>query len=252
MAIYVGENKALLLKKDKSVVEFYKGNTKIFGYNHSANGEIIAADNVHPIEHKLKVKLSSDTITDFSTVRVMRCGKNLFDADTVLPSLHNPSYPKEHWKKQADGSFYIGNSSVLVKSIWFENTTGYRGQMVISISVKIVDGKEGENPFTLVFRYTDGTSEPLRFYSEDGYITGTLISNPNKTVNYIDQSSNRARSVYIKDIMIAYGTDTEYESYNPQIAISNADGTVEGLNSLSPNMTVLSDNNNAMIHLSYC
>ena len=84
MAIYVGENNALMLKSDRSVVEFYKGDTKIFGYNNSAQGEIITADNVHPIEHKLKVKLSSDTITDFSGVTVTRCGKNLFNINNLF------------------------------------------------------------------------------------------------------------------------------------------------------------------------
>ena len=242
----------MLLKNNRSVVELYKGEKKLFGYNNSKQGNIIIADNVHPIEHKLKISLSSDTITDFSTVNVTRCGKNIFDADTVLPSLKNPSYPSFYWKKQEDGSFYIGNSSALLKSKWFENTNGYMGQIAISISVKMDNGNEGENPLSLVFRYRDGTSEPLRFYYDANYVTYTLVSNPEKIINYIDQSSNIARRVYVKDIMIAYGTDIEYEPYNPQTTIANSDGTVEGLTSLSPNMTVMSDNTNTMLSVSHC
>lgn len=251
MAIYVGEKNALLLKNDRSVVEFYKGKDKISGYN-SATDKIVKLDNVHHIEHKLKISLSSDSVTDFSNVKVTRCGKNIFDADTVLPSLHNPSYPHNHWEKQEDGSFFVGNSSILTKLKWFENTKGYMGQMAISISVKLPEGAESENPFTMVFRYTDGTNEPLRFYPNDDFVTGTLVSNPNKTVSHIDQNSNRARPVYIKDIMIAYGDNTDYEPYNPQTVTANADGTVEGITSVSPNMTVMSDNTDAMINVLYC
>ena len=250
MAIYVGTSNAALLKDDRSVVELYKGSNKIFGYS-SAQGEIISVGDVHPVEHKLKVELQSDTVTDFSSVQVTRCGKNIFDADTVLPSLENPNYPTYHWEKQEDGSFYLGNSATLLKAVWFENTNGYTGQMAISLSVKIPEGAESENPFSLVFRYTDGTSNVVRFYPSEDFVTGTLISNPNKTVNYIDQSSNRARPTYVKDIMIAYGTDTEYEPYNPQTAIANVDGTVEGLTSLSPNMTLYADADGVKMNCRY-
>ena len=71
MAIYVGENNALLLKKDRSVVELYKGDKKIFGYNDSAEGKVIAVGNAHPIEHKLKVEVKS---------------KNLFNKDMDFTS----------------------------------------------------------------------------------------------------------------------------------------------------------------------
>ena len=71
MAIYVGENNALLLKKYRSVVELYKGDKKIFGYNDSAEGKVIAVGNAHPIEHKLKVEVKS---------------KNLFNKDMDFTS----------------------------------------------------------------------------------------------------------------------------------------------------------------------
>lgn len=216
------------------------------------SGSIIIANDVTPIEHNLDIKLSSDTITDFSTVNVTRCGKNIFDADTVLPSLENSTFPNNHWEKQEDGSFYIANSGVLIKLPWFENTKGYKGQMAISISVKIPEGNENDNSFTMCFRYTDGTSNVVRFYGgNDDFVIGTLVSNPTKTVSYIDQSSNRARPVYIKDIMIAYGDNTDYEPYNPQTTIANSDGTVEGLLSLSPNMTLYTDTDDVNIDCQY-
>ena len=42
-------------------------------------GAIVTATNVTPIEHNVGVKLSSDTLTDFSGVEVARYGKNLWN-----------------------------------------------------------------------------------------------------------------------------------------------------------------------------
>ena len=62
MSINKGENSALLLKKDRSVAELYKGDTKLFGYNSYAEGETISVDNVHPIEHKMRVGVKSKNL----------------------------------------------------------------------------------------------------------------------------------------------------------------------------------------------
>ena len=43
----------------------------------------LLAKYVSPSSHEVKVKLSSDTITDFSSITVALCGKNLFDKSTA-------------------------------------------------------------------------------------------------------------------------------------------------------------------------
>lgn len=250
MGIYVKNNNALLLKNERSVAEFYKGNTKIFGYNKLKQGSVITADNVHPIEHNLKIKLSSDLLTDFSGVNVTRYGKNLFDADTILPALTNPSSPNYHWGKQDDGSFYLFNVGLLNSCIWFENTRGYNGQFAISITTKSPKITSEQYGLSVYFKYTDGTSESLHVYGCEDYITKKIVSNPNKTVLHIAQSYNYGTAVYLKDIMIAYGTDTEYEPYKSQTVTANSNGTVKGLTSL-PNMTILTDSCDTNITCKY-
>lgn len=252
MCIYVKNNNALLLKNDKSVAEFYKGNTKIFGYNNLKQGSVITADNVHPIEHNLKIKLSSDLLTDFSNVNVTRCGKNIFDADTVLPSLENPSYAyaQAHWLKQADGSFYLFNVGILRGYKWFENTSGYKGQVAISISAKALNLEGDQYGLQLCIAYTDGTKDAFNIYKSEDFVTYTLVSDASKTVSHIYQSYGFTKGPYIKDIMIAYGTDTEYEPYNSQTVTANSNGTVKGLTSL-PNMTILTDAVDANITCKY-
>ncbi len=57
MKIYKGEKSAILMKQNRSIVELYKGEKKLFGYNASKTGETIKPENVHPIEHQMKVRV---------------------------------------------------------------------------------------------------------------------------------------------------------------------------------------------------
>lgn len=252
MGIYVKNNNALLLKNDRNVAEFYKGNTKVFGYNDSKQGKVITADNVHPIEHNLKIKLSSDSVTDFSGVNVTRCGKNIFDADAVLPSLENPNLPYDicKWIKQKDGSFFMQNIGGLERYKWFENTTGYGGQVSFSLATKANNGTGELNTLNIIFTYTDGSKESLNVRNDTDYTTYTFKTDAKKTLSYIYQSYHSNVATYIKDIMITFGTDTEYEPYNLQTVTANADGTVEGITGL-PNMTLLTDTDGVVINCEY-
>ena len=78
MAIYVAQNNAVLLKKDRSVAELYKGDKRLFGYK-NANGEIVRIDDISPIKHKMKIWLTSDKTDDFSGIEVKQKGKNLME-----------------------------------------------------------------------------------------------------------------------------------------------------------------------------
>ena len=162
------------------------------------SGAVISVNDVSPIEHNLRVKLTS---------------KNLFDADTVLPALTNENFPDWHWTKQEDGSFYLGNIGTLVGCIWFENTTGYNGQFSFSITTKANNGTGELNTLNIIFTYTDGSKERLGMRDMLDYTTYTFVTNANKTLSHIYQTYNDIASTYIKDIMIAYGTDTTYAPY---------------------------------------
>ncbi|MEE0839179.1 MAG: hypothetical protein U0L72_01350, partial [Acutalibacteraceae bacterium] len=59
--------------------------------------------------------------------------------------------------------------------------------------------------------------------------------------------------VVFKNIQLEVGsTATDYEPYiEPQTVTANADGTVEGLTSLSPNITVTTDTEGVVIDMTY-
>ncbi len=235
MAIYVGENNALLLKNDRSVVEFYKGNQKIFGYNGNANGEIITVDNVHPIEHKLKVKLTSDTITDFSGVTVTRYGKNLLrypyaTGDTTTNGLTFTTTP--------DGVLTI-NGTLTTASMGYIFFTKDYGILKDGVTYSLASG--------VVIRYTDenGVTKWANTnvtWKKEYTLSMCYISLTQKTYNNV---------VYYPQIEVGSAV-TAYEPYiKPVIITANADGTVEGLTSLSPNMTLLSDTDGVGINCVY-
>lgn len=77
MAIYVAQNNAVLLKKDRSVAELYKGDKRLFGYNGNAIGEAIRINDINPVKHRIKLELTSDVPTDFSSVKLTVCGRNI-------------------------------------------------------------------------------------------------------------------------------------------------------------------------------
>ena len=65
--------------------------------------------------------------------------------------------------------------------------------------------------------------------------------------------NSEATTVTYSDIQLELGNKaTVYEPYtDPQTAIANTDGIVKGLTSISPNMTLLTDSDSAVINLTY-
>ena len=241
MAIYVGEKNALLLKNDRSVVEFYKGNTKIFGYNNSKQGRVITADDVHPIEHKLKIKISSDSITDFSGVNVTRCGKNLFDKDKASDHIN--------WVGVGSGyslfKVYIGKGNTVTVSHPQDLTVGITGcpYFMVSTNSTTPDGAK------------------WIYHKTNSSLINKAVTLKNIPTNYIYLRANVYDIPSLERFMNFFGnnnlqieintTATDYEEYKPSQTVSaNADGTVEGITGL-PNMTILSDADGVVINCEY-
>ena len=70
---------------------------------------------------------------------------------------------------------------------------------------------------------------------------------------YYPVFSLNSNLVKIENIQIQIGiTETAFEPYiAPQTVTANADGTVDGLTSIAPSMTLLTDNSNVTINANY-
>lgn len=178
-------------------------------------------------------------ISDLSTVEVSRCGKNLC-SDNFADYFTNTTTSYAY--------YYIGNTA-----------------FIMSIQDKDTSVDASGCYFGLV------TSQ------EKGMEVKWGISNGNLTVGAMDNISRQSSSVGILcpyvaiypkneatfnkimqrwDIQVELGTTptnaTPYEPYiEPTTYTAKADGTVEGVTSIAPNMTLLTNNNGVIINCNY-
>ena len=69
------------LQNDERKADYIKNKPDLSAYANAlkgnASGDVVGIKDISPIEHNLSVKLSSDTVTDLSTVTLMAMGKNI-------------------------------------------------------------------------------------------------------------------------------------------------------------------------------
>lgn len=193
----------------------------------------ILLDDISPVIHEMGVKISSDTAEDLTAVKVSRCGKNLFDINQI---------------NSTTTLINNGDGTLTAKM-----GASYSYTLLKTICPNLKVGKT----YTLNF-----TTTGMRYIYLQGYnkvwnlgtsltITETMLNS--KVIFY----SNKLDGVYydalISDIQIELGsTATDYKPYiSPIEYIPNADGTVEGVTSLYPNTTLMTDTEGVIIDCDY-
>lgn len=226
---------------------------------------LIAVDDVSPIQHPIAVKVKSNTSgTDLSTVEVTKCGKNLFNinapkhsggstivsqgADTIKIK-HTGTYnwlsvnfaiPKALAGKIVTISADISTSGINTASIrlmWVDSAGAAAGSHILMSPY--VTGSKHMSATGVVPEQPDASHDTLcmMLYSN---IDATLTSG----VEYTATFSN---------VQLELGlTETSYESFKPaQTLRANNLGVVTGLTSVAKNMTLLSNNKNVTISVTY-
>ena len=206
--------------------------------NAKVSGTAIAVNDVNAVEHSVGCYLTSDTITDFSGIEVSRYGKNLFDKDFASVI--------SNWTNHIGGYKYI---KVFV---------GKGNTVTVSYQQDLVTGMDC--PYTMIRLSPDGESDYWIYHQTvDGLInkkaTVTSIEDYIYVRANVFNDETRARFMqYIgNDLQIEINpTATPYTPYiEPVTYTAKSDGTVEGVTSISPNMTLLSNNNGVVINANY-
>lgn len=184
-------------------------------------------------------------ISDFSDVSVTACRKNLFDETTLLSYNH-----------EADDDSYIFKSSIpasqdLTPDITFKPNTQY----ILKYTAKqeIADGSSSLGYPRLQIKYKDGTADTIKQTTTD-YSEITLVSAAGKTVKGIYYGYSTKNIFYIQknSIQLEEGNEaTGYEPYDGVGYTPDTDGTVQGVTSLSPQMTLITDNDNVIMDVEY-
>ena len=225
----------------------YANNTFASAVSNSAEGTVVKPDDISSLEHNLKIKLTSDSITDFSAVKVFRYGKNLFN-----PTL----FTEAGWNIEDDGA-YSGLPNLL-SDLYKIDKGGIPGipyltglSYSVSFSAKADITSSGNMSLYVYIYYTDGTNEAIRVNSTE-YKYYSLVSSSQKTVDKIAFGYNTGYKTYVKNFIISIGSDLSYEPYKEvQSTAANNDGTVYGLTSTSPYMTLITDTDGVVINCDY-
>ena len=212
------------------------------------SGTTVLATDVSPLEHNLTVKLTSDTVSDFSGVTVSRYGKNLF----------NP-------KILTDAGFALNSNGYYVGQINALNNTygGFNGRLPLpdfipntqySISF---EGKTSVNVSAggvyIKILYTDGSNENL-VISSSTLEKYSVTTSATKSIEKISAAfgDNGTDTVYIKNFIVCVGKDSTFEEYIvPKVYNASSSGNVNGITSLYPSVTLLTDNSNVSIEMEY-
>lgn len=230
-------NRADYIKNKPDVANALKG---------TASGAVVALTDVSPLEHEIGVKLSSDTITDFSSVTLKKYGKNLYDS-----------------------TYRAGNTGVYNGWLLRDENSKWTGLVdidtvpdVFTLSTKVICGDYGTQNVATTLR--------LQFYDADKNDlslkvgTNATAENPKSVVvfnkatvpsgtKYVEFHIRINSAGYNTDTQIELGTTaTEYEPYKePEIHTPEADGTVRGVTSLAPTTTLATDTAGVTIDATY-
>lgn len=190
-------------------------------------GEIVRADDVSPVEHIVNVKVDH---ADPTSVTVTRYGKNMFDS----------SIPWADYTYRGNGynslTFFVGAGNSATFSVSKAPEKGLGGYCFI---------REGngdvENPQIWMYHNTEKElcKQSLTVRSTDGYLTLFI--------------TNNLKTILAEELQVEFGaTATAYEAYKgAETYTPNADGTVDGITSLSPTMTLTTDTAGVVINCEY-
>ena len=197
----------------------------------TVSGSVISLDDVSEVPHDVAVQLSSDIVTDFSGVEVDVVGKNLFDK-TAYPL----TVGKELWA--TSGNVSNNSANTMASTLDYIPCHNLR-ELTITIS------------------HTYGSNMGVAFYDgSKAFISGVLNNGGTKITATVPDTAVYYRfcmnAVYIDVAQVEVGAvSTDYEPYIKKTYTAEADGTVKGIKSISPNMTIFTEMEGINISATY-
>lgn len=210
----------------------------------SKSGSAVRIEDVSPVNEELKIKLTSDTVTDFSGISLKALGKNLFDYDYYKNNARE--YNGITWTVNDDGTVTANGTATNQSFIGLRAISALpAGQYFLS---GCPAGGTG-GTYSIYLSNLDYT-----FYKVD-YGNGCSIKmDEDKRVNAFINigKGTTVNNMVFKPQLELGAAATEYEkgkkakTYTP-----NTDGTVEGLTAVSPTTTLTTDNSGVVLNCEY-
>lgn len=182
----------------------------------SASGTAVRIDDVSPVEHTMKVKVSDPSAT------LTKRGKNLFDKSSAKNGF---------WLDSSGGVETVGTAYYLVEFIPVLPNTAYHIGNRGSSRTKFYTKEK--SPITNIFD-TGSFAETFTTPSNCYYVSVTC------------------KDECINELQLELGTTaTEYEPYKGKTYPVNADGTVDNVTSLYPTTTLICNTEGVLIEAEY-
>ena len=206
-----------------------------------ASGEAIRLDDVSPFEHELSVKLSSDTVTDFSSVTVTKYGKNIFKPTRQTTTIRGITFDLLE-----DGTYHVygtndGTGSSFCDNYFVLPKGKYTGSGCPSGG--------GNGKYMLEF-YAQTTLRGHPDYGS-GVVFETDIEQ-RFTIHVLVYKGQTVDFIYKPMIEVGGNGDKVFEPYKePTTYTPNADGTVKGIIGNGESITLMTDTEGVDIEAEY-
>ena len=220
------------------------------------SGAIVRVDDVSPIEHELDIKLTGENV---GGTKVIRLGKNFANL-AGLPETKKykaVTNTTSGYRIDDDGNIIITTSSTDKSGYTYVGTNIKLSELCpearveMTMRLRAIDSySEGASKGNVVI-YLPQAGVSWAFSETAKAITITQNMLDSNVVIYASPTLNAVRT--ISNFQIELGENaTEYEPYiEPAEAVADAEGNVSGLMSLAPSMTLITDNESAVIECAY-
>lgn len=221
---------------------------------------VVSVSDVSPLEHNVKVKVSSPTI-DLTTVQVTRSGKNVFDAVNAT-------------KVSGASSFTNTNGVITVTQDYAGNwasanvplSPGLVGSTITITCKSVVSGVNKAGVRVQWITSAGSAAGDIILGNPDGdgniAVTGVVPSQPDASHNTLclmlysntdaALTTGTTYTTTYSNIQIEIGrTATTYTPYQGQTYKPKADGTVLGVTSISPYMTLMTNTTGIVLDVTY-
>ena len=193
-------------------------------------------------------------VTDLTEVEVRKCGANLFPfgESVTVKGRHRNGVHDDFIPSQTDVAFLRGKR--ITYSAYYDLSGAIEETTTASTNIYFYDADGNTVGYAL--------GEPLKKSNgvTQGYarVSETVPQNTSKitfvvTVFFNGTQAPDANSfVTVSQGMVTLGNELkEYEPYTETTYTANADGTVEGVKSISPNMTLIPNSNGVLMDVTY-
>jgi hypothetical protein len=227
------EKYSTLIEKIPQVNEAGKNSMLKYHPETTVSGSFISLNDVSELPHEVKCKISG--VDNPTTVTVKRCGKSVFSLDEKTVTSNKV------WGSELVAKVRIPQGTYTVSCLFTQ-----KGESVSRVSLSVRDADNVSTTISQANSSNVSGAMKCTFTVSEGMRGIALYLYSNNTAEKINTEC------LFENIQIELGkVATDYEPYNGQTLTPNADGTVEGMTSVSPFMNIFTDTEGANIEATY-